>query len=269
MNVFFLEFRNNRKNTLIWMLSIGFAIFAMLAFFPSMQTEGMQSLANTKLEGVDPALLAAFGLDIMPDFTVITDFFGYILQFIVLAIMVYVTQGAASLLIKEETDGTIEYLYGKPVSRNEIFFQKLLAIVLLFLIMLTIFASITILGYLIFSDYIFYDAFKESMIFYSAILFVGLVFVSIGTLLSTLIRSEKTASGVTISIVFGTFVLGMLSSMVEKLDFLIYFSPMSWIKTQKLMSDGITLYEWIIGIVLIVSSIWIACLKYRRKDLLI
>jgi hypothetical protein len=37
---------------------------------------------------------------------------------------------AVSRLLKEETDGTIEYLYAKAVSRLDIFAQKLAAIVL-------------------------------------------------------------------------------------------------------------------------------------------
>lgn len=269
MNVFSLEVRTLRRGTVAWTVTVGGVLFAMLAFFPSMQTEGMQSLASAKLEGVDPALLAAVGLNVMPDFTVITDFFGYILQFIVLAVMVFVTQRAVSLLIKEETDGTIEYLYGKPVSRSEIFVQKLLALALLYIGMLAMFAVLTVAGYLAFSDYTFGEAVKEVAIFYSAILFVGAVFLALGVLLSTVISSEKAASGVSIALVFGTFVLGMLSAVVEKLDFLIYLSPMDWIKTQKLMSEGILPQEWLIGGLVIVGCTAIACARYNKKDLLV
>jgi ABC-2 type transport system permease protein len=124
MNILSLEIRNTRKSTIIWTISVGAVIYAMLAFFPSMQTEAMQQLANAKLYGVDPALLAALGLPEAPDFTVITNFFGYVLQFITLAVMVYCTNHAVGMLVKEETEGTIEYLYAKPVSRMDIFLQK-------------------------------------------------------------------------------------------------------------------------------------------------
>jgi ABC-2 type transport system permease protein len=241
----------------------------MLMFFPSMETESMQMLANAKLEGIDPALLKALGMSVVPDFTIITNYFGYVLQFITLAIIVVIAQQAISLFIKEETDGTIEYLCAKPVSRNEIFFQKLLALLVYVIFMLTSFFVVTVVGYMLVTDYSFGESVGEAAILFGAIFFVALVFSAIGVLLSTLIKSNKGAAGITIGIVFGTFILGIMSVVVKELDFLIWFSPIDWIKSEKLMSEGILLQEWIVGIAVIVIATGAACLHYRRKDLLI
>lgn len=268
MNIFRLELRNLRRGAAISTLVIAAVIFAMLAFYPSMQNESMQALANAKLEGVDPSLLAALGLTDMLDFTVITNFFGYVLQFIVLALMVIVTQQAVNLFLKEESDGTIEFLYAKLVSRNEILAQKLAAHVFLVIVMLAVFMATTVVGYLSFSDYSLGEAIREAAIFYGAILFIGLIFSSVGVLLSTLLRGSVRTSGVTIAVVFGTFIIGVVSAVVEKLDFLIWLSPMDWIKTQKLMSEGIQAEEWIAGISVILLATLAAWLRYRRKDLL-
>lgn len=269
MNIFFLELRNIRKSAIIGTLSISCVLFVMLAFFPSMQSESMRALADAKLEGIDPAVLAALGLSEMLDFTVITNFFGYVLQFITLAVMVIVTQQAVALLIKEETDGTIEYLCAKPVSRSEIFFQKLLAHLVVFFSMAVVYTVVTVAGYLAFSDFSFGAAVKEAVIFFSAIFFVGLVFTAVGFLLSTLIKSSKGVSGVAIAIVFGTFILGVMSVVIEHLNFLIWFSPMDWIKTRKLMTEGIHLEEWVIGGGVILVCTLAAWFRYRKKDLLI
>ena len=127
MNVFRLELKNTWKSTLKWTIALSGITFILLAFFPSMQTESMKELAGAKMEGLDPALLEAFGLAELTDFTIITNFFGYVLQYITLAIMVFVTQIAVHSLIKEETDGTIEFLYSKPISRSTLLWQKTLA----------------------------------------------------------------------------------------------------------------------------------------------
>jgi ABC-2 type transport system permease protein len=267
MNIFTLEVRNIRKSVLKWTIAVASITFMMLAFFPAMQTESMQALAGAKMEGIDPALLQALGLTEMMDFTIITNFFGYVLQFITLAIMVYVTQQAVNSLIKEETDGTIEFLYSKPVSRSEIFCQKLLVNVVSFLFMIVVFGIVTVIGYISFSDYNLIESIKEVSILYGAILYVGLIFMSIGMLLSAIIRSSKGSSGITIAIVFGTFVLGLIGALIEDLSFLFYFSPMDWIKTQKLMNDGIIMEEWIIGISVIIICNIAAHEIYRRKDL--
>ncbi|MDD3230296.1 MAG: ABC transporter permease subunit [Oscillospiraceae bacterium] len=269
MNVFSMEVRNLRKGALVSTLSIGAVIFAMLAFFPAMQTEAMQALAGAKMEGIDPALLAALGLSELVDFTVITNFFGYVLQFITLAIMVIVTQRAVGLLIKEETDGTIEYLYAKPVSRTEIFCQKGLAHVVLFLASSVVWTIVTVTGYLLFSEHTLGEAVKEAAIFFSAIFLIGIIFSAVGVLLSALLKNGRATAGVTVAIVFGSFILGMMSVTVSGLDFLVWFSPMDWIKTAKLMSEGILWQEWLVGAGVILCGITAAWLRYRQKDLLV
>jgi ABC-2 type transport system permease protein len=267
MKVFLLELRNIRKSILGWTISVSGVIILMLAFFPSMQSEAMQQLAEAKLEGIDPALLAALGLGVMPDFTVITNYFGYVLQFITLAIMVFVVQKAVNMLIREETEGTIEFLYGKPVSREEIFFQKLLALFAAFAAFLLVLGIVTAAGYLAFSDYGFKETIKDISIMYGGVLYVGVVFLSIGTLFSVLIPSSRSSSAVTISIVFGTFILGVMSVVVDKLDFLLYFSPMDWIKTTKLLSGGIAAEEWAVGVSASVLSLASAVYLYTKKDM--
>lgn len=269
MNVFFLELRNLRKSIVMSTVSICGVIYFMLLFFPSMQTESMKALAGAKLEGIDPALLEALGLTQMMDFTIITNYFGYVLQFITLAVMVVVTQRAVGLLSKEEADGTIEYLCSKPVSRWEVFYQKVLAHLVSFLIMLVAYTVVTVIGYLQVTDYTFGEAIKESLIFYGSILFVGLVFSAVGILVSSLLRGGKGMGGITIGIVFGSFIIGICSVVVHSLDFLIWFSPMDWIKTHKLMTVGILTEEWIVGISVVIVCTVAAWLLYRKKDLLI
>lgn len=268
MSIFWLELRMLRKSVLAWTVCVSGVILLMLAFYPSMKTEAMQALANAKLDSIDPAVLAALGLSEIPDFSVVTNFFGYVLQFITLALMVFASHQAVALLVKEESDGTIEYLYAKPTSRLNILLQKSAAHILSLCMMLAGFFIVTVAGYLSFSDYSLMESLGESLLFYSSILFIGLIFSAVGLLASALIRSSRSAAAITIGIVFGTFVLGAASAVVKELDFLIYFSPMDWIKSHKLMTVGIRPAEWAIGLSLIAASSLLAALYYRRKDLL-
>jgi len=267
MNVFRLELKNTWKTSLKWAIALCGTAFLLLAFFPSMQSESMKALAGAKMEGVDPALLEALGLGELMDFTDITNYFGYILQYLTLAIMVFVTQAAVNSLVKEETDGTIEFLYSKPVSRSEIFIQKTLANILSLLFILITLFIVTITGYISFSEYNFVESIKEAGTFYGSVLFVGLIFMSLGILLSSLIKSSKGSSGIVIAIVFGTFILGIMGVIINELSFLTYFSPMDWIKTQKLMSEGINNEEWLIGVLTIIVCSLASHEIYKRRDL--
>ncbi|HHW31536.1 MAG TPA: ABC transporter permease subunit [Clostridiaceae bacterium] len=267
MNAFRLEIKNNWKGTLKWTIALCIITFMLLAFFPSMQTESMKALAGAKLEGIDPALLEALGLGELMDFTVITNFFGYILQYITLAIMVFVTQVAVNMLVKEETEGTIEFLYSKPISRSAILIQKVLANILSFILLLAALSVITLVGYISFSEYNIAESIEEVGIFYGSVLYIGLVFMSLGILLSTLLKSSKGSSGVVIAIVFGTFILGIMGVLIDELSFLTYFSPMDWIKTKKLMTEGIRNEEWVIGILAFLICSVASHEIYKRRDL--
>ena len=267
MNVFRLEIRNLWKGTLSWAISLAAVAFLLLAFFPSMQNESMQRLAQAKLEGINPTLLMALGLALVPDFTIVTVYFGYVLQFLNLAIMIYAVQKATGMLIREESDGTIEYLYAKPVSRTDIYFQKLLANVAAFAALLLLVYAATLAGYLLFTSMAPARALREVSALFGGILFAGLVYLSVGALLSAFLPSSRSASAVTTGVVLGSFLLGILSLVVLKLDFLHYASPLDWIKASKLLDSGLTAGEWITGASIILLSQVCASLKYARKDL--
>ncbi len=266
MNVFKLEWRSSLKGTLIWTASLCGVIFFLLAFFPSMQTEAMRSLSSAKMEGIDPILLTALGVDKMIDFSIITNYFGYVLQYLALAIMVYATQQASTLLVKEETDGTIAFLFAKPLNRAEIFFQKALCAICLLVLMLSACFVVSVIGYVAYSSLTLGEALRECGVLYAGVLLCALVFMGVGVLVSALVKSSKSATGAAMAIVFGSFVLGISSVLVKGLGFLKYFSPMDWIKPGKLLSAGLTLEEWAIAVALLIICPMAALLFYRKRD---
>jgi len=268
MNVFKLETRNAFKSTLIWTISLCAVIFFMLAFFPSMQTEAMKTLAATKMEGMSSALLAAMGLSVMIDFSVVTNYFGYVLQYLALAIMVYAAQQAATLLVKEETEGTISFLFAKPLNRETIFLQKAAANVCLLFFMLLLCFFATVIGYVLYSSSTFGTAVKECGIMFLGVFFVALVYTAIGWPVSAIVRSSKSATGAAMAIVFGSFVLGVASVLIKGLPFFKYLSPMDWIKTDKLLTIGLTPEEWFVGLSVLIVCPSLALLIYRRRDYL-
>ncbi len=267
MNVFWLELKNTWKSTLKWTIALCAITFLMLAFFPSMQTEGMKELAGAKLEGIDPMLLEALGLSEMADFTVITNYFGYLLQFTSLAIMVFVMQLAVNSLVKEETDGTIEFLYSKPITRSRIYVQKTLATALSFFLLNVELYIFTVAGYVSFSEYSFAKSIEELGRLYGAVMFAGFVFMALGMLFSSLIKGSKGSSGIVMAVVFGTYILGIMGVIVSELGFLSEISPMEWIKARKVLTNGISVKEWIIGLSVIASSFLAAHEIYKKRDL--
>ena len=267
MEIFKLEFKNIWKSLLTWTGILSCVIILLMAFFPSMQNEAMQELANAKLDSVSPAVLAVLGFEQMPDITIVINYFGYIMQFINLTIAVFVMLRGTSALIKEETDGTIEYLYVKPISRTDIVVQKLLANVIGYIALLAVLFAFTAGSYMAFTDYTLPAAVKEIGLLLGGTLFVGMVFLLFGFFLSTILRSSRQTASVSLGVVFATFLIGIVSVLVERLDFLIYLSPLDWIKTSKLVENGLGTTQLIIGICIMAASVFAALIIYKRKDL--
>lgn len=269
MNIVRLELKNNFKGLLTWIISLSIIILILLVFFPSMQTEGMKSLTNVKMEGINPAILASLGLEVLVDFSILTNYFGYLFQFVALATTIFITQGAFNLLIKDEVDGTIEYIYSKPISRRKLFFSKLMSLIIQYAILIFVLFIISFILYLIYGDLSLLQSLKETSILFGGLYFIGLIYLAIGILLSMLVKTYKGNSGVGIGVVMFSFILGVLSTIVEKLDKLSLFIPIKWIEYQKVLNEGFYLKEITIGIFVVLIFIYISYKKYEIRDLLI
>ena len=132
MNMFKFEFNRLLKGSIIWALVCSALVVMFMLFFPSMKNMGMQELVGSKLELLPEAFLEAFNISGATDFSNISDFSAYVLQYIIMAGGVYAAILGVSALVKEESEGTIEFLYSKPVTRSKIVTAKILASIVIF-----------------------------------------------------------------------------------------------------------------------------------------
>ncbi len=269
MEIFKLEIRNTWKNTLAWAVMLAVILFMMLAFFPSMKSDAMQQLANAKLESMSPAVLAIFGLETIPDFSKINVYFGYIMQYFTMSLGVFCAIRGLNTLIQEETEGTIEYLYAKPVSRKQIVLQKIAANLLSFMILIGWLIAVTLASYLIFAEEIVGSSFRQILNFYLGSFFVGVIFMMIGLLLSALLKSSRQTASFAMGLVFGSFFMGILSALVKDLKALVILSPIDWVKDSGGLVIGPDRLQTTVGLAVIVLSILGALIYYQKKDLII
>ena len=87
--------------------------------------------------------MKAFNIDSSMDFTDIFNYLGYAIQYIAMASAVYGAILGVNSLIREESQGTIEFLYSKPINRLKIVTSKLCAIVAIFYVYILIIGTIT------------------------------------------------------------------------------------------------------------------------------
>ena len=143
MNVFKFEFRRLLKSAIIWSVVCVGLVIMFMALFPSMKDSGMQDIVATKLDALPPALLEAFNLEEALDFSNISDYLAYAIQYISMAAGIYGIILGISALVKEESEGTIEFLYSKPITRSKIVTSKLLSSAIIFYLFIAIVGAVT------------------------------------------------------------------------------------------------------------------------------
>lgn len=268
MNIFKMEFKKGFKSLMLWSIICVALTVLFMSMFPSMKDSGMQELVNTKMDALPPAMLEAFNLKDIPDFTKLNQYFAYVFQYIVIAGCIYAGMLGAKSLIKEESEGTIEFLYAQPVSRNKILTMKILSSLLLFyiFIVITAVASMVIALAVKPSDLKVIDVIMDFKLLFGGFFLIGVVFMAMGFLISVLIKNVRLAMPVSTGIFFVTYLLGMFSGMIDKLEFLKYFSPFHYAVPSELIKKGIHTTNIVLSILIIVCSITATYTIYRKKD---
>lgn len=269
MNIYKLELKSLFKGFLLWTSIVCGLIILFMAFYPSMKDDTMKELVGVKLTALPPAVLQAFGLSSLPDFTNITNYFCYVVQYMNITAAVYAAMLGSAALIREESDGTIEYLYAQPVTRSEIVGQKMLANLTIYALFVMAMGIVTAVLYLFMKPEgsNFAALMSDVKTVYLGMLFLGLIFLAVGFLASALLKNGKQAVSFSLGAVFSTYVLGICASIIKQLEFFKYFSPIDFVKPQELVKSGFQPeYVWI-GLGIILVAVAATFLLYRRKDL--
>lgn len=271
MNMFKMELKRGLKPLAIWSIVCVLLIILFMSMFPSMKDSGMQELVNTKMDAMPKALLEAFNLENMPDFSKLNEYFAYVFQYIVIAGSIYGGILGSKALIKEESEGTIEFLYAQPVSRTKIVTMKILSSVVIFylFVMVMALASIGISLLVKPDDLKVIDLVMDMKLLYGGFFLIGLVFMSIGFLISVVINNLRLAMPISTGIFFTTYLLGTFSGMIGNLEFLKYFSPFHYAVPSELLKNGFQTSNIAISIVIIIVTIASTYFIYRKKDFII
>jgi len=268
MNIFKIEVKKGLKSLAIWSTVCILLTILFMSMFPSMKDSGMQDIVNAKMDALPQAMLEAFNLKDMPDFSKLNEYFSYVFQYIVIAGCIYAGMLGAKSIIKEESEGTIEFLYAQPVSRNKIVSMKILSSVTLFYIFIMIMGIASMLISMIVkpSDLALIDMIMDLKVLFGGFFLIGLVFMAIGFLISVLIDNLRLAMPISTGVFFITYLLGTFSGMIDKLEFLKYFSPFHYGVPSELVKNGFDIVNIYISFIIIIIAISSTYIIYRKKD---
>jgi len=267
-NIFQMDFKRKLKNTLIWtfiMILIGLVYYGV---YPS-----MKDLVTDKLNSMPPEILNFVSSSGELDMSDFNYYFAMIFSIIQIPLYIYAASSGSALLHDEEKSGSIEYLYSQDVTRNDIYISKsLVSLVNLIIIFSSSFLVAVVMGKSLSSDTFSFNTIRNCFLFsLCGILF----FFSLGLFLSALLNKHKEPSKISTGLFLGGYLLGYISLLIDRINFLKVFSPIHLISSDVIahsMVFGIGEGDFgIIGpvVYLILSLVLIIAggVLYNKKDL--
>ncbi|HIZ53446.1 MAG TPA: ABC transporter permease [Candidatus Enterococcus avicola] len=268
MILFKMEWKRLYKGFLIWTLLFAGLSFAFSAIYPQMFTPSLQETMDTMLSGLPESMLTTFNISLTGEASMFkpVGFFAYYFQYLFIAACIYASLLGMQSLISEESEGTIDFLYAQPISRQAILFSKFIArlTVISFFWLLSGLSSMgSLLVFRLASD-----PKKEIISGITKIYFyewlVLLFFLTLGFLVSSLLKNASHATSLSLALVFGFYLLGILSGLQEKLNFLSNWSPVHLGIPSSILNNGLpeALYLGLLSGIFLAASFY--C--YIKRD---
>jgi len=258
------EMKINLKNFIIW-ISIILGLFLLIYLvYPSIINSDNIKMMDEMMKLFPEELLKAFNMDISSMDTA----YGYLktegFVFILLLTGIYSSILGSNILLKEESDRTIEYLNTLPITRNKILKDKLISAFIYILLM------IILIGLFNYICLMFSGEFniKEFILLSITPIFSSLPLFAIILYISTFTHKTKKIFGFSLGFVLVEYFLNILSEMNEVTEFFKYFSiyTLSDIRNV-ILNISINPIMPIISLILTVLFIVLTNIRYNKKEL--
>lgn len=258
------ELKVNFKSFLIWFLLIIGIFSIVFLIYPSIASSENIKMMDEMLKIFPEEILAAFNMDISS----LDSAFGWLKSegfvFILLLTSCYAGIVGSNIILKEENDKTIEYLTSLPITRRKIVLTKTL-VGLIYIISLIL--GIGIFNYIALSLSGDFNQ-KQFLLLSITPVLPSIVIYFLCMLISTFTHKSKKMLGMTLGIVFGSYILYMLSTIAEETEFLKYISVFTLADIRNVIQNT-TINPAMLGISLILSILLfcITIIHYNKKEL--
>lgn len=259
MNIYLREIKRNYVNFIIWFSISALMIIYVIFMFPSFKSD-ITELLKLKFP---VQLQQAFGMDKL-DFSNIIGFLGLMIPYIIMLGGIFSGMLFGTVVSKEENDGTIEFLFSKPITRFKIAFSKLMAAITYIAVytVLVFFAALMSLKAI--------NVTYSMKTFWLLALSVFLALLLFGFLcffVSMLVYRTKTIVPISVGIVAGTYILKAVSGISTKSAFLKYLSPYEYFdSSQIIQNNSLRIPYLIISVAIMFICIILGLTIYNTKD---
>jgi ABC-2 type transport system permease protein len=210
MNIYMHEFKSNLKSVLIWSASLALLILVFMSLSSSF--EQSSAVLNAAMANFPKELLIAFGMTNM-DWSSILGFFGIVFLFCQICLAIQAANYGFALVSIEEAELTADFLLAKPVGRAQILTDKLLA-AFTSLTVTNIVVWVCSFGFIhLFDSGKTYDT-KALVVLLLSIAVFQLFFLTVGVVISLLVKRVKSVTPFSMGLVFGLYILNAFGGMI-------------------------------------------------------
>lgn len=261
MNIWRFELRQSIVSSLLWtMVVTGLAVLFM-AIYPTYQTGADEFLRV--LQAYPQELLLAFNINPETIFSYL-GFYAFVLPFVFIAGGIYATNLGMSVMGREKSAQTSEFLLVKPISRKQVWWQKLVAIHTLLLghTLVFVVAIVSLTAYFDQSQLLEPTFWLMSV----ALLILELLFSSLGMVLAVSLKKLTSISSLAVGVALSFYVIFLLQALLENEE-LKYLTPFAYVDPQAIVEtqsyDGV-----LISVALVLSGLcWlVSYLLYTKQD---
>jgi len=262
-NLYLKELKRNRKNLFIWSgIVIGFTLM-VTAIFPYMADMG--DSITVLMDSIPKELGKALGMDEETWSSILGFYSTYYSIYIILLVSIYTASTGATIISKEEKDGTSEFLLTKPISRQTIVLSKLMSLFTLTLIIYFIQVIVAAISINIFAvSEVDWSVFTQMHL---SGLIIILFFTAAGVLISMFVTPKKNFMGIVVGMTFGTYFLNAIGKSAEAVEWISYISPFRYLEITKDPSVAFNYWGALVLLILAAGMLFFSNSAYAKKDI--
>lgn len=263
LNLYFTEVRRNRKNLITWtLIVVGFTAL-VVGIFPAMADMGKDLI--TMMEKLPAELAKAMGMDANTWTNILGFYSTYYGIYIILLVGIFCMSTGATIISKEERDRTAEFLITRPISRKQIFKEKLLALLTLTIIIDIIQTIVAVLMVAFLGTDVDWNAFATMHVHGITLI---LFFTSMGVLISFFFQPRKNFMGMVVGIIFGSYFLNAISRSTNSIEWIGYISPFRYLDFDPLNPEYSINWLAVVAFLTISAGLLFAAFRhFEKKDI--
>lgn len=258
------ELKVNLKTFVLWSVILMSLYLLIFLVYPTIIASDTMADLDAMLEMFPQEILKAFNMDISS----ITTAYGWLktegFVFILLVTGCYSSILGATILLKEESDKTIEYLACLPVTRKSIVLSKYLVGIIYSVGITVVIGIFNYIGLYLSGDF----EVKQYLLLAVTPIFPSVVLFSLCMLVSTFFKKTNRMFGLSIGVTFAGYFLNVFSDMNESVEALKYLSVYTLADVRNVITD-VKIEPVCVGLSIGLSAVFLllTVLRYERKEL--